>query len=145
MPEIPEIQQRSQPSKDTVTYKSSDKDLQVPVFPEYGGNPFKWISVNVKYPEKAMKENKSGKVFVNFIIDEEGNVTNSRIIKGADPELDAEALRVVQKMPKWKPGLDKDGNPVKVSFNIPITFMLQDNGTPAKVKAPEKATIIKDK
>ena len=145
MPEIPEIQQHPQPPKDTVTSVSNDKDTQAPVFTEYGGNTFKWINANLKYPEKAIKEKKSGRVFVNFIIDEEGNVTNPRIIRGADPELDAEALRVVQKMPKWKPGLDKDGNPVKVSFNIPITFKLQDNGTPAKVKAPEKATIIKDK
>ena len=145
MPEIPEIQQRPQPPKDTVTSVSNDKDTQAPVFTEYGGNTFKWINANLKYPEKAIKEKKSGRVFVNFIIDEEGNVTNPRIIRGADPELDAEALKVVQKMPKWKPGLDKDGNPVKVSFNIPITFKLQDNGTPAKVKAPEKATIIKDK
>lgn len=141
-PEIPEVQQRPQPPKEKVTIKGSDKDVQAPVFPENGGNAFLWLQKNIKYPEKAMKEKKTGKVFVNFIIDEEGNVTNPRIIRSVDPELDAEVLRVVRQMPKWKPGI-KDGKPVKVSFNMPFTFMLSEkDGTPVKATSSVKPTVV---
>lgn len=137
-------QQQAQTAKDT----AKDTDFRVveksPQFPEDNGNPLKWITKNLKYPEKAMKEGKMGKVYVNFIIDTEGNVINPKIIKGVSPEIDAEALRVIRKMPKWKPGY-QDGKAVKVSYNIPITFWLCDDGTTEKTKAPEKMNVVKNK
>lgn len=143
-PELPEIQQPSQTSKEAIPQKNADKE-QDPVFPENGGNVHAWIYKNMKYPEKAVKEKKTGKVLVNFVIDKEGNVTNPRVIRSVDPALDAEALRVVRQMPKWKPGI-KDGKPIEVSINIPFTFMLsKTDGTPVKVTPPAKSTIEKVK
>lgn len=140
----PLIQQQAQTAKDT----AKDTDFRVveksPQFPEDNGNPLKWITKNLKYPEKAIKEGKMGKVYVNFIIDTEGNVINPKIIKGISPEIDAEALRVIQKMPKWKPGYQR-GKAVKVSYNIPIAFWLCDDGTTEKTKALEKMNVVKNK
>lgn len=144
-PELPEIQQHSQTPKEKITVKGSDKDAQAPVFLENDGNVFSWLQKKMKYPEKAIKEKKTGKVLVNFVIDKEGNVTNPRIIRSVDPELDAEALRVIRQMPKWKPGI-KDGKPIEVSMNIPFTFMLsKTDGTPVKVTPPIKPTIVEVK
>lgn len=144
-PELPEIQQHSQTPKEKITVKGSDKDAQAPVFLENDGNVFSWLQKKMKYPEKAIKEKKTGKVLVNFVIDKEGNVTNPRIIRSVDPELDAEALRVIRQMPKWKPGI-KDGKPIEVSMNIPFTFMLsKTDGTPVKVTPPVKPTIVEVK
>lgn len=144
-PELPEIQQHSQTPKEKITVKGSDKDAQAPVFLENDGNVFSWLQKKMKYPEKAIKEKKTGKVLVNFIIDKEGNVTNPRIIRSVDPELDAEALRVIRQMPKWKPGI-KDGKPIEVSMNIPFTFMLsKTDGTPVTVTPPVKPTIVEVK
>lgn len=141
----PLIQQQAQTVKDTV--KDTDTFTvveQSPQFTEDKGNPLKWITRNLKYPEKAMKEGKMGKVYVNFIIDAEGNVINPKIIKGVSPEIDAEVLRVIQKMPKWKPGFHR-GKAVRVSYNIPVTFWLCDDGTTEKTKAPEKMNVVKNK
>lgn len=141
----PLIQQQAQTVKDTV--KDTDTFTvveQSPQFTEDKGNPLKWITKNLKYPEKAMKEGKMGKVYVNFIIDAEGNVINPKIIKGVSPEIDAEVLRVIQKMPKWKPGFHR-GKAVRVSYNIPVTFWLCDDGTTEKTKAPEKMNVVKNK
>lgn len=144
-PELPEIQQHSHTPKEKTTVKGSDKDAQAPVFLENDGNVFSWLQKKMKYPEKAIKEKKTGKVLVNFVIDKEGNVTNPRIIRSVDPELDAEALRVIRQMPKWKPGI-KDGKPIEVSMNIPFTFMLsKTDGTPVKVTPPVKPTIVEVK
>lgn len=140
IPEESEIQQ-TQAAKDTTVFAVVEK---TPVFPEYNGNVFKWIQKNLKYPEKAIKEGKTGHVFVNFTIDEEGNVINPKIIRGVDPTLDAEALRVIKMMPQWEPGI-QNGKPVKVSWNLSVTFMLSDNGTPKEIKAPKKATIVQVK
>lgn len=141
----PLIQQQAQTVKDTV--KDTDTFTvveQSPQFTEDKGNPLKWITKNLKYPEKAIKEGKMGKVYVNFIIDAEGNVINPKIIRGISPEIDAEVLRVFQKMPKWKPGFHR-GKAVRVSYNIPVTFWLCDDGTTEKTKAPEKMNVVKNK
>lgn len=83
----------------------------------------KWIAQNTKYPEIAKDMGISGKVFVGFVIDKQGKVTNVKILRGVDPYLDAEALRVVKSMPDWKPGKQR-GKPVPVSYQIPIKFTL---------------------
>jgi len=81
----------------------------------------KWISANVKYPEIAKENGITGKVFVQFVIDKNGKVTDVQIIRGVDPYLDKEAIRVVSSMPAWTPGKQR-GKTVKVSFQLPITF-----------------------
>lgn len=97
---------------------------EMPVFPG-GENAFReFISNNVNYPEIAQKEGIQGKVYVTFIVDVDGAVSKTRIVRGVDPSLDKEALRVVNTLPKWTPGKEK-GKPVKVSYTVPISFALK--------------------
>ena len=83
----------------------------------------KYIQKNVKYPPIAMEYNITGKVYVSFIVDKSGSVTNVKIVRGVDKNLDAEALRVVRSLPKYKPGFQR-GKTVRVMFTIPINFTL---------------------
>jgi TonB family protein len=97
---------------------------QMPEFP--GGVPalLKFISSEVKYPEDAKKSGTHGKVIVNFIVNKEGKVVNPKITRGVSPSIDQEALRVVNKMPQWKPGKNK-GELVSVKYTLPIAFALK--------------------
>ena len=90
---------------------------QMPQFPGGFAEMMKYLANNIKYPSEAHKNGTQGRVTVQAIIDTEGRVTNTRVIKGADPYLDAEAIRVVSSMPKWSPGM-QDGKPVNVKFTI---------------------------
>jgi protein TonB len=63
-------------------------------------------------------------VYVQFVVDKDGGISNARIARGVDPSLDQEALRVVNNLPKWKPGMQR-GKPVRVSYTVPINFQLQ--------------------
>lgn len=106
--------------------KKGDVYMVVEEMPEYPGglDGLKdFIVENVKYPEQAKKNKVEGKVFVSFVIDEQGNVTNAKVVRTVDPELDKEALRVVNQMQKWTPGKEK-GETVKVQFTLPIQFAL---------------------
>ncbi len=94
-----------------------------PEFPGGQDAMFKFIAEHTKYPEIAKENGITGKVFVQFVIDKDGAVTDVKVIRGIDPYLDKEAVRVVKSMPKWQPGLQR-GKPVKVSFQLPINFTL---------------------
>lgn len=99
--------------------------------PEYpGGVPamMKFLSSNVKYPVEAQKNAISGRVIVQFVVMEDGTLSQAKVIRGVDPLLDEEALRVVKEMPKWTPGI-VDGKTVKVKFTVPIMFSLQKNSS----------------
>ena len=94
--------------------------------PQFAGGDearIKYMIENVKYPEAAMKQGKQGTVYVSFVVEKDGSITNTKVIRGVENSLDAEAFRVVSAMPKWKPGTDK-GKPVRVQFNMPIQFKL---------------------
>ncbi len=98
----------------------------VETMPEFPGGEkafYKFLSDNIKYPEKAKKDGIQGRVFVNFIVESDGSVTNVKILRGVSSELDNEAIRVVKMMPKWKPGVQR-GEKVRVTYNIPIKFTL---------------------
>ena len=97
---------------------------QMPQFPGGFSEMMKYLGNNIQYPSEAHKNGIQGRVAVQVIIDTEGRVTNTRVVKGVDPYLDAEAIRVVSSMPKWNPGM-QDGKPVNVKFLIPIMFRLQ--------------------
>ncbi len=100
---------------------------QVEQMPEFSGGQTELINFlmkSVKYPEESMIKSIQGKVFVSFVISKKGSVLNAKIERGVDPLLDAEALRVVNSMPKWIPGKEK-GKEVAVQFTIPISFRLQ--------------------
>jgi protein TonB len=83
-----------------------------------------YISKNLQYPEVAADNGIQGRVIMSFIIEPDGRLTNAKILRGADPSLDKEALRVVESSPVWTPGTQRD-EPVRVSFNIPILFTLE--------------------
>ncbi|TXC78621.1 M56 family metallopeptidase [Luteibaculum oceani] len=85
---------------------------------------FKFLSENIAYPKEAVKDSVQGVVFVSFVVDEKGQVTEPTILKGIHPRLDEEALNIIEKMPDWTPGKDK-GAPVKVKYNLPIKFVLE--------------------
>ena len=94
----------------------------MPQFP--GGSVQKWIAKNVKDPMIAQENNIQGKVFVQFVIEKDGSVSDVKVARSVDPSLDKEAIRVVKAMPKWKPGKQR-GKPVRVSYTVPINFQLQ--------------------
>ncbi len=98
------------------------------VMPTFNGSEtgaMMYIAQNVVYPKDAKEKNIQGKVFVRFIVDENGKVTNVEIVQGANPLLDAEALRVISTMPAWSPGKDENNKPIKVNLVIPINFALK--------------------
>ena len=105
----------------------------MPYFP--GGQELllKYLAVNIKYPTSAVKAKKQGRVIVTFIVQKDGSITHAKIARSIDPELDAEALRVVKGMPKWTPGTQL-GKPVSVKYVLPVKFSLQKDATPGKKK-----------
>lgn len=99
----------------------------VEVDPEFPGGEealYKYLAENIKYPEKAKNNKVEGRVYITFVIEKDGNVSDAKVLRSVNEELDAEALRVINAMPKWKPGMQR-GVPVRVQYNIPITFKLQ--------------------
>ncbi len=87
----------------------------------------KWVYQYLKYPERALLEGTQGRVMVEFIIEKDGKVTNARVVKSVSPELDAEALKVINASPKWKPGR-RAGEKVRTSMTIPVEFRLEKKG-----------------
>ena len=96
---------------------------KMPEFPGGIGELMKFLSMTVKYPEAAEKAGTQGRVVVSFIVEKDGSVSNAKVQKSVSEELDAEALRVVNAMPKWTPGKQK-GQAVRVKYTIPISFRL---------------------
>lgn len=97
---------------------------QMPVFPGGEGELRKFLAQSVKYPPIAIESGIQGRVFVSFVVDQTGTVTNVRVARPLDPSLDKEAIRVVKAMPKWTPGFQR-GRAVKVAYTVPINFVLQ--------------------
>ena len=97
---------------------------EMPEFPGGEAALHRYIAQSIKYPVIAQENGIQGRVYVSFVINQKGEVTNIKIARGVDPALDKEAIRVISKMPKWKPGKQR-GKPVKVSFTVPINFVLQ--------------------
>lgn len=97
---------------------------QMPEFPGGMKELLKFLQDNLKYPEKAMKNNVQGRVIVQFVVEKDGTLTEFKVARSVDPDLDAEALRVLQTMPKWKPGMQR-GKIVRVKFTVPVSFKLQ--------------------
>ena len=96
----------------------------MPEFPE--GNVQRWISKHVKYPQLAQENGIQGKVFIQFVIEKDGSISDVKVLRGVDSSLDQEAVRVVKSMPKWKPGMQRK-KPVRVSYTLPINFQLSNN------------------
>lgn len=96
----------------------------MPQFPGGTEALMNFLSGNIVYPDKAVAMGIEGTVYVNFVVNKEGKVDNIKILKGIGGDCNEEAMRVVAKMPKWKPGKNA-GKEVKVMFNLPIRFRLQ--------------------
>lgn len=90
-----------------------------------------FLEKNLKYPETAQEKGIQGRVTCSFIISKDGSISDAEVIRGVDPVLDAEALRIIYTMPKWTPGKQR-GHDVAVKYTVPITFDLK------KYKAAEK-------
>lgn len=111
------------------TEKSDEVFLSVEQMPEYPGGEdalFDFIRTNVTYPVLAKERGLQGIVYVAFVISKEGKVGDIKIMRGIDPLLDAEALRVIGKMPDWKAGY-QNKKPAAVQFQVPIKFKLTDS------------------
>lgn len=122
---------------------STDKEVyevveNMPEFPD-GGMPglMKYLSANIRYPEAAHKAGTQGRVTVQFVVGKDGSIGNVGILRGVDPNLDAEAIRVISSMPKWKPGTQK-GEPVNVRYTVPVMFRL----TPEPVDKIDEMIVV---
>lgn len=99
---------------------------QMPSFPGGEVELFRYLGQNVKYPRLARESKITGLVIVRFVVDKEGNITNIQVMRGIGGGCDEEAVRVVEGIPKWEPGV-QNGRAVPVVFNLPIRFTLRDN------------------
>ncbi|MCQ2301339.1 MAG: TonB family protein [Bacteroidales bacterium] len=96
----------------------------MPTFPGGEKKMLEYVAKNVKYPQLAKEVGTQGRVFVSFVVEKDGSITNVTILRGIGSGCDEEAIRVVKSMPKWNPGL-QCGRAVRVSCNLPINFKLQ--------------------
>ena len=108
-------------ASDYITYEAVEEK---PEYPGGMGELSKLLSSNLKYPLISQENGVQGEVLVQFVVDKEGNIEEVTVFKGVDPYLDAEALRVIKMMPKWKPG-KHEGKEVNVKCTIPVGFRLQ--------------------
>ncbi len=97
---------------------------QMPQFPGGEGELMKYISQNIKYPAMAMENGVQGRVVVQFVVTKDGSVGEVKVVRGKDPDLDREAVRVVKSLPKFIPG-KMNGQAVNVWYTLPINFKLQ--------------------
>ena len=98
---------------------------QMPEFPNGGmAGLMQFLSKNIKYPTIAQENGTQGRVTVQFVVNKDGSIVDAKVIRGVDPYLDKEALRVIGTMPKWKPGMQR-GKPVRVKYTVPVMFRLQ--------------------
>lgn len=95
--------------------------------PEFPGGPaelMKYLAKNIKYPTIAQENGTQGRVIVQFVVNKDGSIVDAKVARSVDPYLDKEALRVINTMPKWKPGMQR-GKAVRVKFTVPVVFRLQ--------------------
>ena len=122
---IPEIKKPVEAPK----VEAPKEDIEKKIFtfaeqqPAFKGNVTAWLSSHIVYPQVAQDNNIQGKVIVKFVVGRDGSVSQATVARGVDPALDREALRVVNSMPNWTPGM-MNGTPVNVWFQLPITFKL---------------------
>ena len=97
---------------------------EMPSFPGGEAKLMEYVGKNVKYPQIARETGIQGRVFVNFVVEPDGSVSNVTVLRGIGGGCDEEAMRVVKNMPKWKPGKQR-GKPVRVQYMLPVNFRLQ--------------------
>ena len=97
---------------------------EMPEFPGGMQECMKWLGKNIKYPTTAQEKGIQGRVIVQFVVERDGSITEPKVVRGVDPDLDKEALRVISIMPNWKPGMQK-GKAVRVKYTLPVAYRLQ--------------------
>jgi protein TonB len=115
--------------KEQVIQQEAPKEIftvveEQPGYPGGDEARIKFLQENIKYPEEAKELGVQGKVFVTFVVEVDGSITDVRVLRGIGAGCDEEAIRVVKSMPRWVPGKQR-GQPVRVQFNLPIKFTLQ--------------------
>lgn len=119
----------SQQGDANIEIVDSDEDqvfMVVEDQPEYPGGTealLEYLRTNINYPESCKEKKIQGRVLVSFVVEKNGSISSAEVVKSVDPELDAEALRVVNMMPAWKPGKQR-GEEVRVKFTVPVNFRL---------------------
>lgn len=96
-----------------------------PEFPGGMNEMYAFINKNLRYPEECAERNIQGRVTIQFVVEKDGSVGDIKIVRGKDPQLDGEAVRIIRKFPKFKPGT-MNGEPVRVWYTFPINFKLQE-------------------
>ena len=112
--------------KTVVAQKNQQVFDVVEQMPEYPGGMqalFEYLGQNLKYPEDAKQQKVEGRVIAIFVVETDGSISNVEVVKPVFPSLDAEAVRVLSDMPKWKPGM-QSGKVVRVKYTVPINFSL---------------------
>ena len=112
--------------KTVVAQKNQQVFDVVEQMPEYPGGMqalFEYLGQNLKYPEDAKEQKVEGRVIAIFVVETDGSISNVEVVKPVFPSLDAEAVRVLSGMPKWKPGM-QSGKVVRVKYTVPISFNL---------------------
>ena len=117
--EAPEIEEEE--IEEEEVFKSVEEQ---PEFPGGTAKLLEYVQKNLKYPMMARESDIQGRVFVGFIVEKDGSITNVQVLRGIGGGCDEEAVRVVQSLPKFKPGKQR-GNPVRVQYTLPIVFRLQ--------------------
>ena len=97
---------------------------EMPEFPGGLSECMKFLGKNIKYPTISQENGVQGRVIVQFVVNKDGSIVDPVVVRGVDPYLDKEALRVISSMPKWKPGKQR-GKAVRVKYTVPVTFRLQ--------------------
>ena len=87
-------------------------------------NYMKFLQKNIQYPQDAEEKGIQGRVIVQFVVEKDGSIKDIKVVRGIDPSLDKEALRVINAMPKWEPGKHK-GEAVSVKYTVPVNFKVQ--------------------
>ena len=116
------IVEEKKPVEDIV-YTTANVQQQ-PQFPGGEAAMYKWLSEHIQYPPQAAEEGVDGRVTVQFVVTKTGAIENVQVVRPRHPALDKEAIRVVKSMPAWNPGRN-NGQPVKVTFVLPVSFKLQ--------------------
>ena len=122
-----EIEEYIPPSDDEEEVAEQEIFTVVESMPEYPGGMgalMKYLSQSIKYPPLAKESGIQGRVFINFVVEPDGSISNVKVLRGIGGGCDEEAVRVVAAMPKWKPGKQR-GKAVRVSYNLPVKFTLQ--------------------
>ena len=128
------------------TYEENKVYDVVEQMPQYPGGKDKllqYLSMSIRYPKEAEMAGVQGRVIGAFIVEIDGSITGARIDKSVDKSLDAEALRIINEMPKWKPGM-QNGKPVRVKYMVPITFRISGTEVKDDGSLPEKENVLSE-